>query len=76
MMNTDYIEKLLQQGEGYNLEYKEGDAKNVASEVCAFANAAGGTSRIRPLIRIEVVDKVVDKNAISSTQSLFSAEKW
>ena len=42
-MNTDHIKELLQQGEGYNLEYKEGYAKDIASEVCAFANAAGGT---------------------------------
>ncbi len=67
MMNTDYIKELLQQGEGYNLEYKEGYAEDVASEIRAFANAAGGTSRIRPSIRIEVVDKVVDKSTISST---------
>ncbi|MEM6844632.1 MAG: helix-turn-helix domain-containing protein [Bacteroidota bacterium] len=43
MIDDVILEKLLQQGEGYNLEYKEGYARDIASEICAFANAVGGT---------------------------------
>ena len=33
---------LIEQGEGYNLEFKEAYSKNIAKEICAFANANGG----------------------------------
>ena len=42
-MNPQEIEILLQQGEGYNLEFKEGYSKTIAEEVCAFLNSTGGT---------------------------------
>ena len=42
-MDIEQLEELLKQGEGYNLEFKESYAKDIATEVCAFANAAGGT---------------------------------
>jgi ATP-dependent DNA helicase RecG len=33
---------LIGQGEGYNLEFKEAFSKNIARDICAFANANGG----------------------------------
>ena len=33
---------LIEQGEGYNLEFKEAYSKNIAKDICAFANANGG----------------------------------
>lgn len=45
-MTSQQLELLIQQGEGYNLEFKQSlpsKASDLAEEVCAFANAAGGT---------------------------------
>ena len=36
------IEQLIQQGESYNLEFKESYTKEIGREICAFANANGG----------------------------------
>lgn len=44
-MIAEELELLIQQGEGYNLEFKlalPSKASDLAEEVCAFANAAGG----------------------------------
>ena len=40
-MNKKELDFLLNEGEGYNLEFKETDS-NLAKEICAFANANGG----------------------------------
>ncbi len=40
------IKSIAQSGEGYNAEFKiniPSKAKELAGEICAFANAAGGT---------------------------------
>lgn len=45
-MTAQYLMQLIQQGEGYNLEFKlsvPSKASELAEEICAFANAAGGT---------------------------------
>ena len=42
-MTPQQIESLIQQGEGYNVEFKQSASKEIAEEICAFANAAGGT---------------------------------
>lgn len=45
-MNINEISLLIEQGEGYNLEFKKSvpsKASEVAEELCAFSNAAGGT---------------------------------
>lgn len=36
------LEFLINQGEGYNLEFKESSTDNLAKDICAFANATGG----------------------------------
>src|SRR3989338_2451946 len=41
-MDKKELEFLLKEGEGYNLEFKEGDSSDLAKEICAFANATGG----------------------------------
>jgi ATP-dependent DNA helicase RecG len=38
----EQLELYIQQGEGYNLEFKESYSANIAKEICAFANANGG----------------------------------
>lgn len=45
-MTTEELEILLKQGEGYNIEFKSSipsKASDLANEICAFVNAAGGT---------------------------------
>jgi ATP-dependent DNA helicase RecG len=41
-MNNKELDFLIQQGEGFNLEFKESYNSNVAREICAMANANGG----------------------------------
>src|ERR1035437_8775506 len=41
-MTKEELDFLIQQGEGYNLEFKESYNPSVAREICAMANAAGG----------------------------------
>jgi ATP-dependent DNA helicase RecG len=38
----DNLSAILSEGESYTVEFKENPAKELASEVCAFANASGG----------------------------------
>lgn len=42
-MSEQELELILQEGEGFNIEFKQSISKDIAEEVCAFANAAGGT---------------------------------
>lgn len=41
-MDKEELDFLIQQGEGYNLEFKEGYNSSLAKEICALANASGG----------------------------------
>jgi len=41
-MNLKELKSLIDQGEGYNIEFKESFSKNIQREICAFANANGG----------------------------------
>ncbi|MEM0518950.1 MULTISPECIES: RNA-binding domain-containing protein [Aequorivita] len=46
MLSTAEIKSLIASGEGYNVEFKRNipnKVKEVTEEICAFANAAGGT---------------------------------
>lgn len=46
MLSTADIKSLIASGEGYNVEFKKSipsKVKEVTEEICAFANAAGGT---------------------------------
>lgn len=46
MLNATSLKLLIASGEGYNLEFKKSipsKVKEVTEEICAFANAAGGT---------------------------------
>ena len=42
-MTKETIVELISQQEGYNLEFKQSPNKDIAKEICAFANSAGGT---------------------------------
>ena len=41
-MTKEELDFLIQQGEGYNLEFKEAYSPSLAREICALANATGG----------------------------------
>lgn len=41
-MTKKELDFLIQEGEGYNLEFKENYNANLAREICAMANAMGG----------------------------------
>lgn len=46
MLNENNIKSLIASGEGYNVEFKvsiPSKIKDITEEICAFANAAGGT---------------------------------
>ena len=46
MFSAEEIKALIQGGEGYNVEFKvrvPNKPKEITAEICAFANAAGGT---------------------------------
>ena len=65
-MTSQQIESLIAQGEGYNIEFKQSipsKASELAEEICAFANAAGGTL----LIGID------DKGAVDYVLDIFEA---
>ena len=39
---TEKLNFLINQGEGYNIEFKESFSNNISREICAFSNANGG----------------------------------
>lgn len=41
-MTTEELEFVIQQGEGYNIEFKRRINKELGKEICAFSNASGG----------------------------------
>ncbi|PKP56875.1 MAG: hypothetical protein CVT89_05420, partial [Candidatus Altiarchaeales archaeon HGW-Altiarchaeales-2] len=40
-MNEENLKQILQEGEGYKIEFKE-NLSNIDKEIVAFANASGG----------------------------------
>ena len=41
IVNND-LESLINQGEGYTLEFKKAFSNSIGKEICAFANSKGG----------------------------------
>jgi predicted HTH transcriptional regulator len=67
-MTPQELELLIKQGEGYNLEFKQSlpsKASDLAEEICAFANAAGGTL----LIGVDDKGKVVGVSMDNTSRS-------
>lgn len=67
-MTLQELELLIQQGEGYNLEFKQSipsKASELAEEICAFANAAGGTL----LIGVDDKGKIVGVSMNNTNRS-------
>jgi ATP-dependent DNA helicase RecG len=49
-MNQQELMLILQEGEGYKIEFKEKLA-NIDKEIVAFANSSGGTTRLKFKLR-------------------------
>ena len=59
------LETILSEGESYTVEFKESADKTIASEVCAFANAAGG----RIFIGVDDSGNIVGTDTSNSARS-------
>ena len=64
-MTREDISNLIAQGEGATLEFKRSLSKELGREVCAFANARGGTILIGVSDTGEIVG-VSDQNRLKS----------
>ena len=76
MMTSQQIESLIAQGEGYNIEFKQSipsKASELAEEICAFANAAGGTLLIGIDDKGAVVGVSIDNVSRSRIQNILNA---
>ena len=62
------IETLIQMGEGYHLEFKESVDKSLVKEVCAFANADGGTLLIGVTDKQQLKPIQCDNRTLSQVQ--------
>ncbi len=72
MISADDIRLLVQAGEGYNAEFKKAvptKVKDISEEVCAFANAAGGTLLIGVDDQNRLVGVKVDNARRSALQN-------
>ena len=74
-MTSQELELLIKQGEGYNLEFKQSlpsRASDLAEEVCAFANAAGGTLLIGVDDKGKIVGISLDNTNRSRLQNVLN----
>lgn len=74
-MTEPELQLLIQQGEGYNVEFKRSipsKASDLAEEVCAFANAAGGTVIIGVDDKANIIGVAIDNSTRSKLQNIFN----
>jgi len=74
-MTAQELELLIKQGEGYNLEFKQSlpsKASDLAEEICAFANAAGGTLLIGVDDKGKTVGVSMDNTSRSRLQNILN----
>ena len=75
MISADDIKLLASTGEGYNAEFKvsvPAKVKDLSEEVCAFANAAGGTLLIGVNDSNQIVGCSIDNAKRSAIQNSLS----
>ncbi len=71
MLKKEEILDIIEAGEGYNAEFKVGvpsKVRELTSEVCAFANSAGGVLLIGVSDRNEIIGAKLDNAVRSSIQ--------
>ena len=74
-MTLQELELLIKQGEGYNLEFKQSlpsKASDLAEEICAFANTAGGTLLIGVDDKGKIVGVSMDNTSRSRMQNILN----
>jgi ATP-dependent DNA helicase RecG len=74
-MTLNELEVLIQEGEGYNVEYKQSfpsKLSELATELCAFANANGGVLLVGINDRQQVVGITLDNTQRSRIQDVIS----
>lgn len=65
---TDFVDEVINIGEGYQSEFKESPDKSLVKEVCAFANAAGGKILVGVKDNGEKKLLTLDNNLLSRIQ--------
>ncbi len=74
-MTEQDLQLLIQQGEGYNVEFKQSipsKASDLAEEICAFANAAGGFVIIGIDDKANIIGVTIDNSTRSRLQNIFN----
>jgi ATP-dependent DNA helicase RecG len=72
-MTLQELELLIQEGEGYNVEYKQAfpsKLSELATELCAFANANGGVLLVGIDDKQQVVGITMDNTQRSRIQGV------
>ncbi|MDD5098717.1 MAG: ATP-binding protein, partial [Candidatus Pacebacteria bacterium] len=69
-MKKEELEFLIQQGEGYNVEFKEKYASSVDKDICAMANATGGNILIGVTDKGEIIPTKLTNPMKSEIQSI------
>lgn len=70
-MTLQELELLIQQSEGYNIEYKQSfpsKLSELATELCAFANASGGILLVGISDKQQVLGVTLDNTQRSRIQ--------
>jgi ATP-dependent DNA helicase RecG len=70
MMTSIELHSLIEQGEGFHLEFKESVSAKIRSEVVAFANAKGGRILIGVADDGKIVGKGIDNGGKSQIQDI------
>ena len=71
MLTSDDIKYMAHSGEGYNVEFKESvpqKVRELAEEICAFANSAGGYLLIGVNDKNQIVGEEIDNKKRSAIQ--------
>jgi ATP-dependent DNA helicase RecG len=74
-MTVKELELLIQEGEGYNIEYKQSfpsKLSELATELCAFANAAGGVLLVGINDKQQIVGITLDNTKRSRIQDVIN----
>src|ERR1700743_1449970 len=72
-MTSEKLELLIQEGEGYNVEYKQSfpsKLSELATELCAFANANGGVLLVGVTDKQQVTGITLDNTQRSRIQDV------
>ena len=72
-MTFEELKQIIQQGEGYNIEFKQSipsKVSDIAKELCAYANANGGTIFVGVSDKGEIVGVKLSNSIRSEVQQV------